>query len=200
MGKKICLIPVILIFTILFSSCGKIDSSGNSSKTKIVDTSNIDTSTELQEEAKEPVEATIDANTGYGDAKRQVNVIGLKTYQKLESEMYTDKATKNKKYLVLFLEIYNKQNEKDYINVNYLSTKVDGIEITNTVLFNEPEGFQTIFQNIEPENTLNGFIVWEVPKNWKKIEIVYNGWKDSDNLSINCTFTPDDYFNPPKYV
>lgn len=200
MGKKICLIPVILIFTILFSSCGKIDSSGNSSKTKIVDTSNIDTSIELQEEAKEPVEATIDANTGYGDAKRQVNVIGLKTYQKLESEMYTDKATKNKKYLVLFLEIYNKQNEKDYINVNYLSTKVDGIEITNTVLFNEPEGFQTIFQNIEPENTLNGFIVWEVPKNWKKIEIVYNGWKDSDNLSINCTFTPDDYFNPPKYV
>lgn len=195
MRKKIRLIPVILIFTILFSSCGKIDSDSNSSKANIVTSG-----TETQEEPKEPVEATISAKAGYGDAKRQINVIGFKTYKKLESEMYTDKAAKDKSYLVLFLEIYNKQNEKDYINVNYLSTKVDDTEITNTVLFNEPEGFQTVFQNIEPENTLSGFIVWEVPKNWKKIEIVYNGWKDSDNLSINCTFTPDDYFNPPKYV
>lgn len=195
MEKKIYLIPVILILTILFSSCGKIDSDGNSSKANIVTSG-----TEIQEEPKEPVEATISAKAGYGDAKRQINVIGFKTYKKLESEMYTDKAAKDKSYLVLFLEIYNKQNEKDYINVNYLSTKVDDTEITNTVLFNEPEGFQTVFQNIEPENTLSGFIVWEVPKDWKKIEIVYNGWKDSDNLSINCTFTPDDYFNPPKYV
>lgn len=195
MEKKIHLIPVILILTILFSSCGKIDSDGNSSKANIVTSG-----TEIQKEPKEPVEATISAKAGYGDAKRQINVIGFKTYKKLESEMYTDKAAKDKSYLVLFLEIYNKQNEKDYINVNYLSTKVDDTEITNTVLFNEPEGFQTVFQNIEPENTLSGFIVWEVPKDWKKIEIVYNGWKDSDNLSINCTFTPDDYFNPPKYV
>ncbi len=195
MEKKIHLIPVILILTILFSSCGKIDSDGNSSKANIVTSG-----TEIQEEPKEPVEATISAKAGYGDAKRQINVIGFKTYKKLESEMYTDKAAKDTSYLVLFLEIYNKQNEKDYINVNYLSTKVDDTEITNTVLFNEPEGFQTVFQNIEPENTLSGFIVWEVPKDWKKIEIVYNGWKDSDNLSINCTFTPDDYFNPPKYV
>ncbi len=195
MEKKIHLIPVILILTILFSSCGKIDSDGNSSKANIVTSG-----TEIQEEPKEPVEATISAKAGYGDAKRQINVIGFKTYKKLESELYTDKAAKDKSYLVLFLEIYNKQNEKDYINVNYLSTKVDDTEITNTVLFNEPEGFQTVFQNIEPENTLSGFIVWEVPKDWKKIEIVYNGWKDSDNLSINCTFTPDDYFNPPKYV
>ena len=195
MEKKIHLIPVILILTILFSSCGKIDSDGNSSKANIVTSG-----TEIQEEPKEPVEATISAKAGYGDAKRQINVIGFKTYKKLESEMYTDKAAKDKSYLVLFLEIYNKQNEKDYINVNYLSTKVDDTEITNTVLFNEPEGFQTVFQNIEPENTLSGFIVWEVPKDWKKIEIVYNGWKDRDNLSINCTFTPDDYFNPPKYV
>lgn len=195
MEKKIHLIPVILILTILFSSCGKIDSDGNSSKANIVTSG-----TEIQEEPKEPVEATISAKAGYGDSKRQINVIGFKTYKKLESEMYTDKAAKDKSYLVLFLEIYNKQNEKDYINVNYLSTKVDDTEITNTVLFNEPEGFQTVFQNIEPENTLSGFIVWEVPKDWKKIEIVYNGWKDSDNLSINCTFTPDDYFNPPKYV
>ncbi len=195
MEKKIHLIPVILILTILFSSCGKIDSDGNSSKANIVTSG-----TEIQEEPKEPVEATISAKAGYGDAKRQINVIGFKTYKKLESEMYTDKAAKDKSYLVLFLEIYNKQNEKDYLNVNYLSTKVDHTDITNTVLFNEPEGFQTVFQNIEPENTLSGFIVWEVPKDWKKIEIVYNGWKDSDNLSINCTFTPDDYFNPPKYV
>ncbi|MFG6395321.1 MAG: DUF5067 domain-containing protein [Lachnospiraceae bacterium] len=161
--------------------------------------------TENPEQSQEPeennktIEAVIDTKSGYADDNRQINVIGLKTYKKLKSKLYKDKAAKNKEFLVLFLEINNKLNDKDYINVNYLSTKVDGKEIKNSVLFNEPEGFQTIFKNIEPGETLRGFIVWEVPEDWKKIEVIYDGWKDSSNLSLNCTFTPDDYFDPPQY-
>ncbi|MCI9080358.1 MAG: DUF5067 domain-containing protein [Lachnospiraceae bacterium] len=155
--------------------------------------------TQEPKEEEQIIKATIDTQTGYSDNQCQISVIGLKSYKKIESKLYKDKASKNKKFLVLFLEIINKKNDKDYINVNYLSAKVDGKEVKNTVLFNEPEGFKTIFQNIEPQNTLRGFIVWEVPDNWKKIKIIYNGWKDSNNLSLNCTFTPKDYFDPPQY-
>ena len=80
-----------------------------------------------------------------------------------------------------------------------ITSRQNGKEITNSVLFNEPEGFQTIFKNIETDGQLRGFIVWEVPENWQKIEVVYNGWKDSSNLSLDCTLTPDDYFDPPQY-
>lgn len=225
MKKKYSIVPLILCITILFSSCGKEGtdkltdisfspdpgmSYSEESKTPEENTSmpeEDETNTENQEteesnvppEEKEIIKASIDTETGYNDEDRQVSVIGFKHYKKLESKLYKDTAAKNNEFIVLFLEITNKQNDKDYINVNYLSAKVDGKEITNSVLFNEPEGFQTIFKNVEAGGLLRGFIVWEVPENWKKIKVVYNGWKDNSNLSLDCTLTPEDYFDPPQY-
>lgn len=224
MKKIYTLVAMALTTIVLFSACGKTDIN-SSSNSKILSNSSIhpsgnsaivkednnkDIENDSSSESKKTeeknsdtnqkiIKATIDAKAGYADNKRQVNVIGLKSYKKLKSKLYKDKASKNKEFLVLFLEITNTQNDKDYINVNYLSTKVDGKKIKNSVLFNEPEGFQTIFKNIESGETLRGFIVWEVSDNWKEIEIIYDGWKDSSNLSLNCTFTPDDYFDPPQY-
>ncbi len=224
MKKIYTLFTMALTTLVLFSACGKTDinsssnskilsnSSTHSSENSAIvnednndDIENDSSSENKKTEENNPdtsqkiVKATIDTKAGYADNKRQINVIGLKSYKKLKSKLYKDKASKNKKFLVLFLEITNTQNDKNYINVNYLSAKVDGKEIKNSVLFNEPEGFQTIFKNIESGETLRGFIVWEVPDNWEKIEIIYDGWKDSSNLSLNCTFTPDDYFDPPQY-
>ncbi len=222
MKKIYTLVTMALTMLVLFSACGKTDinSSSNSKISSnssihssensaiVKDDNNIENDSSSENKKTEEnnsdtnqkiVKATIDTKAGYADNKRQINVIGLKSYKKLKSKLYKDKASKNKKFLVLFLEITNTQNDKDYINVNYLSAKVDGKEIKNSVLFNEPEGFQTIFKNIESGETLRGFIVWEVPDNWEKIEIIYDGWKDSSNLSLNCTFTPDDYFDPPQY-
>lgn len=196
MIKKYSVVPIILSIAIIFSSCGKIDAPKESSSASM-DVSS-ENSSEISEK-KEVIEATIDTKAGYADDKRQISIIGLKSYKKLESKLYKDEATKGKKYLILFLEIYNYKNDKDYINVNYLSAKIDGKEIKNSVIFNEPEGFQTIFQNIESSGVLRGFVVWEVPNDWKKLEVKYDGWKDSDNLSINCVFTPDDYCDPPQY-
>lgn len=212
---------------VLFSSCGKansdkpssvpdtpgvqsnsevITSEENNKETKKEITPKEGTSgkpnaetTQEPEDKQELTKASIDTQTGYADAKHQVNIIGFKSYKKLESKLYKDKAGKNKEFLVLFLEISNSQNDNDYINVNYLTAKVDGKKTENKVLFNDPEGFKTVFQNIGPGKTAKGFVAWEVPSNWKEIKVVYNGWKDSDNLSINCTLTPDDYFLPPKY-
>ncbi len=227
MKNKYRFVPLFLCVTIFFSSCGKketnkpsdksfppdtVISSSEKNKTeteaegtakpdedKITSENHETEETNTPEKKKEIIKASIDTETGYTDENRQVSVIGFKHYKKLKSKLYKDTAAKNNEFIVLFLEITNKQNDKDYINVNYLSAKVDGKEITNSVLFNEPEGFQTIFKNIEADGQLRGFIVWEVPENWQKIEVVYNGWKDSSNLSLDCTLTPDDYFDPPQY-
>ena len=225
MKKKYSLVPLLLCITVLFLSCGKegtdklpdisfspdpgISSSAKNDTTEEntsipaedkVNPENQETEeSNVPEKKKEIIKASIDTETGYTDENRQVSVIGFKHYKKLKSKLYKDTAAKNNEFIVLFLEITNKQNDKDYINVNYLSAKVDGKEIANSVLFNEPEGFQTIFKNVESDEVLRGFIVWEVPENWQKIEVVYNGWKDSSNLSLDCTLTPGDYFDPPQY-
>ncbi|MCX4326103.1 MAG: DUF4352 domain-containing protein [Lachnospiraceae bacterium] len=135
----------------------------------------------------------------YSDDNKAVKILGLKEYQKLESENYTDKAGKGKKFLVLFLSITNTASEEDYINYNYVSAKVDGKSIENTSIINEPKSYPTIFTHIPSGSTIGGFIVWKVPEDWKKMEFVYNGWKDRDNVSLKATFTPDDLSDPLIY-
>lgn len=135
---------------------------------------------------------------GYGDANREIAVIGLKEYKQLKGKQYTDKAKKGKKYLVLFLKIHNRKNDKDYFHVDYLEASVDGKKIENTFLLNEPEGYQTIFTNISAETIQEGFIVWEVPEDWKKLEVTYNGWQGSDGVSLHAKFGKKDLKDPEK--
>lgn len=146
-----------------------------------------------------PTTAMLKPKKEYSDTRRTVSILGLQEYKKLETNAYTDKAAKGKVFLVLFLEIYNKGIKKEYFNVNYLTANVNGKELENTFLTNEPEGYPTIFANIEPEKTAEGFIVWEVPKDWKTLQIDYHGWRDSDGISLTCNLTKKDLRKPEKY-
>ena len=136
--------------------------------------------------------AMIAQNQQYADNNRTVRVLGLKEYKKIESETYTDKAGKGKKFLVLFLSIKNNTSEEDYINYNYISAKVDGKKTEHTFLVNEPKSYPTIFTHVPAGGTIGGFIVWEVPEDWQKLNFTYNGWKNRNNVSVKAEFTPDD--------
>lgn len=80
-----------------------------------------------------------------------------------------------------------------------MAAKADGRELENTVLVNQPEGYPTIFTNIEPDMSQKGFVVWEVPKKWKKFEFTYTGWKGSDGLTLDASFSKKDLKAPKKY-
>lgn len=41
------------------------------------------------------------------------------------------------------------------------------------VLYHSPENYKTIFQNIDAGDFGEGFIVWEVPKKWKKMTVTF---------------------------
>ena len=149
--------------------------------------------------APEPEIHKLSVNQQYSDIYRVVKVLGLKEYKKIKSEKYIDKAKKGKKFLVLFLSVRNDTNEEDYINYNYISAKVDGKKIEHTFLLNEPKGYPTIFSHIPAGKSAGGFIVWEVPEEWKELEFTYNGWKDINNVKMKASFTPDDLSDPIIY-
>ena len=90
----------------------------------------------------------------YQDTKRLVEVIGLKTYKKLKSKKHVDKPEKGKIFLVLFLSIRNDSSEKLYFHPAEFSAEIDGEKTENTILFNEPEDYPSIFQNVEIRNIL----------------------------------------------
>lgn len=152
-----------------------------------------------QTPAAETKTEKLSASQDYSDAYRLVKVLGLKEYKKLDSDKYNDKAKKGKKFLVLFLSIRNDTSEEDYINYNYISAKVDGKNIEHTFLVNDPKSYPTLFTNIEAGKTIGGFIVWEVPNNWKKFQMEYSAWKNIDGLVLTAKFTPDDLKDPIIY-
>ena len=223
MRKTKRLLAILLVGSLLLTGCGKTEtsndsnsnpassSSSGSSGTSIGTEDNSEnTSSDNEEnptpdassqvvETPAPTAGVITPEQGYSDSDREVSIVGLKEYQKIKTDEYTDKAKKGKKFLVLFLKVRNRTNEKVYFNVNYLSAKVDGKKIENTVLFNEPEGYPSIFSNIVADSYYGGFIVWEVPKDWKKLKVTYEGWRDSDGLTLDSTLTKKDLSEPEEY-
>lgn len=133
----------------------------------------------------------------YSDNIRNIKTLGLKEYKELKSDRYDakkkkgllDKPAKGKKYLVLFLSVENTDKEDLYFHVNYLSAKVDGKKIENTFLLNDPEGYRTIFRTIKAGDFNEGFIVWEVPKDWKKLEITFKGFEPYGGKCLKLTAT-----------
>ena len=138
-------------------------------------------------------------DTPYKNTDHSIKILGLKEYKSLKSDLYVDKPQKGKKFLVLFLAVANNTKKDEYINVNSLTSKIDGKKTDNSFLVNEPKNYSTIFTNIAAGERKAGFIVWEVPSGWKKFEMKYDGWTYTNNLSVKCEFTPDDLSDPPIY-
>lgn len=195
-----------LVFCLL-TGCGKVQTNNNgsassdiTSEKKGASSSDSRESNEAflkqEEEAEQtpvPKKAGISLKEHYSDSNRYVTVLGLK------EDFGTDTPGKGNIFLALFLEIENSSKEKTYINPYEVAAKADGKGLENTVLVNQPEGYPTIFTNIEPDMSQKGFIVWEVPKKWKEFEFTYTGWKGSDGLTLDASFSKKDLKAPKKY-
>lgn len=147
----------------------------------------------------EPVESTkesFDTTTPYGNLSHYIEFLGLKEYASLGDGNVIDVPSEGNVYLVLFLNLENRTEVTDYINPYYVSATVDGKDVDNTILCNDPEGYKTIFTNIAPEDSINGFIVWEVTENWSTLEFNFDNWKDTDHILIHASFTPNDLTDP----
>ena len=219
MKKQHSIIPVIILSILLLSGCGKkgdapvnpassdpgnnVISSEEANKTdnesQDIDASQPQDENSQVQETPEPKKASVSLKNEYSDTVRTVSILGLQEYKTIKTDKYVDKAPKGSRYLALFLRVYNKENEKDYFNVNYLTAKVDGRKIENTFLFNEPEGYPTIFTNIGGGEAIEGFIVWEVPADWKKLKVTYKGWKDIDGLTLDAELSRKDLKKPGHY-
>ena len=203
--KKIYLITILLMMTIGLAGCGKLKTNtaeGQPTAETITGTPSDSPSVSAVPEpveSREPSHEKMTADVGYADSEREVAVLGMKEYKKLKSKIYTDKPKKGKKFLVLFLKVRNRGYKDDYINVGNLKTELDGKGIETSVLVNQPENYPTLFQSVPSGTDISGFIVWEVPKKWKKLHISYSGWEYSSSVILDINLTRKNLAEPPKY-
>lgn len=156
-----------------------------------------ETDQDLPDDAERPEDREVENMTLTTDAlcgneKFQLEVTGLKEYEKMETEKYTDTPGEGNVYLVLFLKVQNHMRDDIYFDATAFSSQVDGNTLEHTFLVNDPEEYRTMFQIINAETDGYGYIVWEVPKDWKELTFDYTGWDQACYANIHGSFTPDD--------
>ena len=133
----------------------------------------------------------------YNDNTRIIQCLGLKEYKKLGKGATLDKPADGNVYLVLFLDVDNRDTEEElYFHADYVTAKVDGKSIEHTFLHNFPEGYRSIFKNIDAGGSADGFIVWEVPKGWKKLVVNFSEFAQLGGKNLKITATRKDLADP----
>lgn len=203
MKKKICLF--ITTMGLLLTACSSKASVSNSTESTVTASENSQAAVEeiapmpTEDIVPEPVESTeesFDTTTPYGNLSHYIEFLGLKEYASLGDGNVTDTPSEGNVYLVLFLNLENRTDVADYINPYYVSATIDGTVVENTVLLNDPEGYSTLFTHVSPQDSLNGFIVWEVPESWTTLEFDFDNWENTDHVLLHAVFTKDDLADP----
>ena len=206
--KKKIYIFVICLCTLFASGCSNDNLSNDATHENVTeseitdnnaDTTIEDTTLEQEENLPEPVEPTnvqLSMEEPFNNTRIMVAYKGLAQYEQLIGEDYTDTPEEGNVFVVVYLNIENYSNSDTYFSAESLQAKVDNTEISHTFLVNDPEGYPTIFKNIPAVSGINGYIVWEVPKNWSEISFEYSGWKDSFAVILNGKLTPADLSEP----
>ena len=104
-----------------------------------------------------------------------------------------------KSSLSISVEFYSPFLILPIFNYNNITAKLDGKELTDTFLINDPEGYQSIKTNLPDEYITQGYLVWEVPETWKKLEVTYSGWTQSYYTEPTIILTPDVLKTPETY-
>lgn len=143
---------------------------------------------------------TVTVDEPYSSSTAGVEILGFERYDSLEGKHLTDKPTEGNCYLVLFLSVKNYSFDNLYMNPDDLRTGVDGKAVSNTFLLNDPKGYSSIFDTISAGYEQQGFIVWEVPAEWRELSVQFRQWRYSEKVFLNMTFTPEDYLEAPSFL
>lgn len=207
MGRKV--IALLVIMTVLLSACNKVSLSKKENTDGEI-LGNGEIKEEIKEEVKEPSDVTevddpswkdsddtetgkhsIAIDKGYVSSFMEVNLLGAEEYKTIEGTAYKDQAPVGEKYLVVYLEIKNFSFKNEYFNYNYFKSYCDGKEIQTTFLVNDPKGHKSIFNDIPANGQRQGYVVYKVPEEWQKVEMIYTGLKDSRELELKFNITAD---------
>lgn len=131
-----------------------------------------------------------------GDGDYYIALMGLQQYASFSGDTFTDQPKDDSEYLILYLKLGNFGDEPDYFNPQNFKAVLDGKEIKHTYLMNEPDEYTTAFTTIEERSGIYGYVVWEVPKQWGKLDITYTGWEHTNQVVIHSSFTSEDLFGP----
>ncbi|MCM1235422.1 MAG: DUF4352 domain-containing protein [Ruminococcus flavefaciens] len=124
--------------------------------------------TEIPAETKD-----VTADMPYLSLTTEFEITGFQKYDSIRGETGKDTPADGNCYLVIFLSIKNLSMENVYIHPDQINASIDGTEVDNTFLLNDPEGYRSVLDTISPGDTRQGYVVFEAPSDWKHLELCF---------------------------
>ncbi len=197
------LMMCLLVFSLLISGCSsESDTTGGEVSETTEETAVTETNEVTSEDGTSVEEVISDMEVVDKEANFQkqvldspifdVNVKGVEVYDEYVGDKYTDTASDGNVYVVVYLQVLNDSREyTGYFDYSYLASKLDGEVVETTFMINDPKGYKTMFTHLPTREKTEGFLVYEVPSDWKTIDIEYKGWKNMDAKGWQESFDTD---------
>lgn len=86
---------------------------------------------------------------------------------------FEEKPDDGKVYLITEYEIENISFESFYISSANIEASVDGYSMNSTIIISKPDGLELFLGNVMPGKKLEGYIAYEIDKDWQECELAY---------------------------
>lgn len=136
-------------------------------------------SNEIKDKLNDYIEENTDS-TLYGtigdtltDGSLSLTLTGAYKYDSIGEGYFVNTPAEGKEYLVLFFDIENISTESEYVSHYDFEGYVDDVACDITGILGDIEGISDLATDLAPSKKAQGFVAFEVNKNWENFEIHY---------------------------
>lgn len=150
-------------------------------------------SNEIKDKFNDYIEENTDS-TLYGtigdtltDGSLSLTLTGAYKYDSIGEGYFVNTPAEGKEYLVLFFDIENISDEDEFISYYDFDGYVDDVACDTTIIFNDVDGIKNLSANLASGKKAQGFVAFEVDKDWKDFEISYKQIFSDKSLIFKVT-------------
>lgn len=149
------------------------------------------------DDIKNKIENYIEENTDstlYGtigdtltDDEFKITLTGAYMYDSIGDGSFAETPADGKEYLLFFFDVENISNEDEFISYYDFDGYVDNVSCDTTIIFNDVDGTKNLSANLVSGKKAQGFVAFEVNKDWKDFEIRYKQIFSDKSLVFKVT-------------
>lgn len=121
------------------------------------------------------------------DGEFKFTLTGAYTYDSIGDDYLANVPTDGKEYLVLFFDVENISAKSEYISYYDFDGYVDDMACDDISIFGDIEGIKNLSFNLAPGKKAQGFVAFEVNKDWNEFEIHYKKFLGDKTLVFGVT-------------
>ena len=139
----------------------------------------------MEENTESTLYGTIDDTLTDGSLK--LTLTNAYIYDSIGEGYSVNTPAEGKEYLVLFFDVENISTESEYVSHYDFDGYVDDVACDVRSIFGDIEGIKDLSTNLAPGKKAQGFVAFEVNKDWKDFEIHYKKFLGDKTLVFGVT-------------